>query len=68
MNDIKVKLKLYLGEKQSDAVQTYESLILVAGQLFGDKKKAKAPRAEDPDKEVVSTKGEIAAKMKEIFG
>lgn len=67
LNDIKVRLKLYLGEKQSEALQTYESLVLVASQLFGDSKKK--PKAKNSDShETVSTKAGIEAKMKEIFG
>lgn len=67
LKDIKVQLKLYLGEKQSEAIQTYESLILVAGQIFGDGKKGKS-RPQKGDRDTAQTKGEIAAKMKEIFG
>lgn len=67
LNDIRVRLKLYLGEKQSEALQTYESLVLVAGQLFGDGKKSKS-KASSENEEVVSTKEGIAAKMKELFG
>lgn len=64
LNDIRVKLRLYLGEKQSEAVQNYESLALVASEIFGGKKGAR-PQG---DRKVAQTEAEIMAGMKDIFG
>lgn len=64
MNDIKVKLRLYLGEKHSEAVQTYESLALIAGEIFGGKKN----KPSGGNKKVAQTEAEIMAGMQEIFG
>lgn len=62
--DIKMKLKLYLGQQQSIAVQYYESLMLVAGQIFGDSKSSPPPAS----KKVAKTKSEIQTGFAEIFG
>ena len=59
-------LRLYLGERQSEAVQNYESLLLVAGKLFSSEEKAKTAPPENV--KVASTKNEIMSGMAEIFG
>tara|TARA_R110002074_G_scaffold399908_1_gene594104 strand:+ start:661 stop:939 length:279 start_codon:yes stop_codon:yes gene_type:complete len=66
LEDIKMSLRLYLGERQSEAVQYYESLLLVAGKLFGSEDKGS--RAPPENTKVASTKAEIMAGMTEIFG
>lgn len=64
LNDIRVKLRLYLGEKQSEAVQNYESLALIASEIFGGKK-GTTPKG---GLKVAQTEAEIMAGMKDIFG
>ncbi len=66
LEDIKVSLGLYLGQKQSEAVQNYESLLLVAGKLFGEEDKGR--KAPPKNQKVAKTKAEIMAGMTEIFG
>lgn len=58
---------MYLGLKQSEAVQYYESLALIAGEVFGDGKKKKTQVSAEHRK-VASTKAEIIAGMQEMFG
>lgn len=67
--DIKMSLKLYLGQEQSRAVQYYESLLEVAGHIFGSEKSGSSkPRVAPEDQKTASTKKEIMAGMTEIFG
>lgn len=60
-SDIKVKLRLYLGQKQAEAVQQYENLALIANQLFGDGKK-------HSENVVPKTEAEMVAAFGAVFG
>lgn len=67
--DIKMSLKLYLGQEQSRAVQYYESLLEVAGHIFGSKKSSGGTQSVSTEnRKTASTTKEIMAGMTEIFG
>lgn len=57
-------MRLYLGEKQAEAIQGYQNLTLVAGQIFGSEKKGKPGdvKAEEPQ-----TAEELQAAFSSIF-
>lgn len=60
--DITLRLRVYLGEKQAEAVQNFESLALIAGRIFGsNKNKSKG------SEQLVSTKEGMKAAAKELF-
>lgn len=62
-NDLSVKLRLYLGQKQAEAIQDFQNISLVASQLFGGKKKEEAK-----DVEVPQTEGEMLSAFANVFG
>lgn len=66
-NDIRVKLRLYLGERQAHILQDYQSLALIVSQALGGSK-AKGGRSSSEDKEVPRTKQEMEAAFKSVFG
>lgn len=70
LNDLRVKMRLYLGEKQAGIVQNYQSLSLVVSQAMGGKSKSSASRANPSNEEalVPQTKNELLASFKGVFG
>lgn len=61
--DLTTRLRLFLGEKQAEAIQAYQSLALVAGQIFGSEKKGSKPEAEVPQ-----TAAELQVAFNAVFG
>ena len=39
LNDIKVKLRLYLGSRQASFYQDFQTIAMIVSQAFGGKKK-----------------------------
>lgn len=60
-NDLKVKLRLFLGERQARILQDYQNLALVASQALGGSKKG------DTDSEIPKTKEQIQAAFRSVF-
>lgn len=60
-----MRLRLYLSERQANAVQFYESMALILAQAFGGKKEG---NTSNPNAKVAKTKAEIMAGMQEHFG
>lgn len=57
LNDIKVKLRLYLSSRQAAFVQDYQTIALIVGQAFGSKKN-----------KVDAVKPQTAEELKAAFG
>lgn len=64
-NDLKVKLRLYLGQQQAHIVQSHEVLATVVSQAFGGGKSRKAPEDEAP---APKTQVEMHNAFKDVFG
>jgi hypothetical protein len=60
LNDIRVKLRLYIGYEQSQVFQQFQTMALLLSQAFGGKKK---------DKEVAQpkTKDELELAFRSVF-
>lgn len=65
-NDLKVKLRLYLGERQAQILQNYQSLGLVVSQALGGSK-GKQDKFHT-DAEVPRTKEEMLQAFKSVLG
>lgn len=63
-NDVKTKLKLYLGREQALVIQSYDTLALLVEQAFGDGK----PSTPEPAVRVASTLTEMQAAFGSMFG
>ncbi|MDB2579626.1 hypothetical protein N9Y00_11510 [Tateyamaria sp.] len=62
-NDLSIKIRLYLGQKQAEALQDFQNIALVASQLFGGKKNEEAKKVETPQ-----TEGEMLSAFANVFG
>jgi hypothetical protein len=60
LNDIKVKVKLYIGQQQAQIVQQFQTLEKVVSLAFG-------PGEKEKPKEVQS-KDELKTKFSAVFG
>lgn len=61
LNDLKVKLRLYLGEKQASIVQDFQTLAKIVSEAFGSGKK-------DEKVEVPQTEAQMKAAFNSVFG
>jgi len=62
LNDIKVKLRLYLGQRQAEIVQDLQNMSIVASRLFGGEKSDKGDAIKP------QTKAEMENAFKSVFG
>lgn len=68
LRDIKVKLRLYLSERQATHVQNYQTLAKVVSQALGGGKTGKEGTPDLSDVEVPTTKEGLQAAFNSVFG
>lgn len=66
LNDIKVKLKLYLGRQQALIMQQYDTLALLINQAFGSSSSSGKP-GNPPTERTVGTFDEMKTAIASIF-
>lgn len=64
-NDLKVKLRLYLGERYAQALQDYQTLAIVASNALGGGKKSTNDFSEE---DIPKTRLEAEMAFKSVFG
>lgn len=64
-NDINLRLRLYLAERQATFVQDFQNIAIIAGKMFGSSTKGSA---KNPDTVVPQTEAEAIAAFKSVFG
>jgi len=64
-NDLRVRIRLYLGQRQAGIVQSYQTLAKVAGDLFSDNKR---PSADTGNADIPKTRDEAIAQFSSVFG
>lgn len=64
-NDFKVRLRLYVGERQAEVVQNYQTMGMILSQAFSAKSGSDTSSGEDV---VPQNKAEMTAAFKGVFG
>jgi hypothetical protein len=64
-NDIRVKVRLYLGERYARIIQDYQSYSLATSYIFGGKSKK---RSSVNDEDIPKTAAQAKMAFKSVFG